>query len=377
MKFIKNISLSFLLLLIFWLTQNQLYAGGYVISPGDKLFLFVLGYEGYNQTLDVRSDGKISFFYGEVQAAGLTTEELADELKSRLARRIKEPVVIVSPIPKDKEIFVYGQVKLPSRYPFTIQQKLSLLQVLAMAGGTLEESADLKNVMVIRNDGALESYNLENLTKIQAKEPVYLYSGDAVYVPELARIEVAGNVQTPGKFWVKDEIRVDHALAKVGGPLQDEANLSNLIIYRASGEKIQVSVTDEFWQADDKNYILYSGDILYVPNAYKTEMINVLGYVHSPGSYKIRKPVTPLEALALAGGARVEVANLKEVSVRKADGNVQLVDLTSYYRDRQSAPDIKLAPGDTIEVSKRFQINWNIVLTTVSLTSIILNIIVR
>ena len=377
MKVIQKISLGFLLLLLFWQAQNQLYAEGYIISTGDRLFLLVLGYEGYNQTLYVRPDGKISYFDGEIQAAGRTIEELAKELESRLAKFIQNPVVIISPIPRDKEIFVYGQVKLPSRYPFTIQQKLSLLQALAMAGGTLEESADLRKIMVIRNDGNLETYNLE---EIREKELVDLYSGDTVYVPELAKIEVAGNVQNPGKFWVKDKVRVDHALVKVGGPLQNEADLSNLIIYRANGEKIQISATDEFWKADDnmENYVLHAGDILYVPNAYKTEMINVLGYVHNPGTYKIRRPVTPLEALALAGGARMEAADLKKVKVRKIDGSVQLVDITLYYEEVQSLPDIKLYPGDTIEIPKRFQINWSsLVLTLLSIASITISLVSR
>ncbi|MFQ6040249.1 MAG: polysaccharide biosynthesis/export family protein [Candidatus Poribacteria bacterium] len=146
---VSKIILWFLLLLLFWQIQNQLHAEEYVISPGDRLFLIVLGYEGYNQTLYVKPDGKISYFYGEIQAAGRTTEELAEELKSRLRTFIKDPVVVVSPMPKGKEIFIYGQVKSPSRYPFTMKQKLSLLQALAMAGVTLEESADLRNVMVI------------------------------------------------------------------------------------------------------------------------------------------------------------------------------------------------------------------------------------
>ena len=388
MKVIQKITLVFLFLLLFGQMQSQLHAEGYIISTGDRLFLLVLGYEGYNQTLYVRPDGKISYFDGEIQAAGRTIEELAKELESRLAKFIQNPVVIISPIPREKEIFIYGQVKLPSRYPFTIQQKLSLLQALAMAGGTLEESADLRNVMVIRNDGNLEKYNLE---EIREKEPVDLYSGDTVYVPELAQIEVAGNVQKPGKFWVKDKVSVDHALAKSGGPLQDEADLSNLIIYRANGEKIRISVTDEFWRADDnhktkslvnevnmENYVLHAGDILYVPNAYKTEMINVLGYVHNPGSYKIRRPVTPLEALALAGGVRMEAADLEKVKIRKTDGSVQLVDITLYYEDMQSSPDIELYPGDIIEVPKRFQINWSsLVLTLLSIASITISLVSR
>jgi protein involved in polysaccharide export with SLBB domain len=106
-------------------------------------------------------------------------------------------------------------------------------------------------------------------------------------------------------------------------------------------------------------------------------MINVLGYVHNPGAYKIRRPVTPLEALALAGGAIMEAANLEKVKVRKTDGSIQLVDITSYYKEMQSPLDVKLYPGDTIEISKRFQLNWSQILTLLSVVSITVSIVRR
>ena len=372
MKHTFRINLSLLLLLLLLLIQTRVSAEGYVIAPGDSLRLLVLEYPEYNQTLYVEENGKIPYFYGKIQAAGKTTDEVIEELRTRLSNIISNPVILVSPIPKGTEIFVSGQVKVPNRYPFAIHRQPNLFQALAMAGGAITKSADLSNVQVIRSDGKLEMYNIEDeLENMRVHAKIRLYSGDMVYVPPLAQIEVAGNVQRPGNIWIKEQVSIDHALAMAGGPVQRIADLANLIIYRANGDKRKISVTDEFWagETNTAEYTLYDGDILYVPNAYKTERVNVLGYVQSPGKYQVRGPITPLEALALAGGARVEVADITKVKIRKIDGSIQFVDITKYYTEIQAPPDIKLYPGDTLEVGKRFQLNWSLLLTLLSLTA--------
>lgn len=373
MKHVFRISLSLLLLPLSLLIQTQVSAEGYVIAPGDSLRLLLLEYPEYNQMLYVEEDGKIPYFYGDIHAAGKTTDEVIEELRARLSNVIPNPVIVVSPIPKGTEIFVSGQVKVPNRYPFAIHRQPNLSQALAMAGGVIKKSADLSNVQVIRSDGKLEVYDLEDeLENMRVHAKIYLYSGDMVYIPPLSLIEVKGNVQQPGSFWIKEEVSVDHALAMAGGPLQRIADLANLIIYRANGDKVKISVTDEFWggETNTAEYTLSDGDILYVPNAYKTERVNVLGYVQKPGGYQVRGPITPLEALALAGGARVEVADITKVKIRKIDGSVQFVDITKYYTEIQAPPDIKLYPGDTLEVGKRFQLNWSLLLSLLSLASV-------
>jgi len=313
----------------------------------------VLENSDYNQTLEVNAEGKVPYFYEDIQAEGLTTEQLAKEIKTRLRNRIKNPVVVVYQIPKANEIFILGEVNMPGRYTFTMQDKLDLLKALSLTGGVLR-TANLQNVKVIGSDGSVETCNLE---AIPMDKPVYLLSGDMVYVPKLTTIEVRGNVQNPGNFMSREnKVGIDQALIMAGGPVQDIADLSSLIIYRANGERLKVTITEDFWNIDTNlpEHTLYNEDILYVPNAYKTENIYILGYVRNPGAYQIKKPVTPLEAIALAGGAMMEVANLEKVKIRKADGKILPIDITK----NQSSPEVKLYPGDTLEIPKRFKIGW-------------------
>jgi len=65
-----------------------LFAAEYVIGAGDILFISVLAEKELDTVATVTPGGKISFpLVGDVQAAGLTAEELADQLKCREARR--------------------------------------------------------------------------------------------------------------------------------------------------------------------------------------------------------------------------------------------------------------------------------------------------
>ena len=339
-------------------------ADEYRVAPGDSLSIYVLGNVGYNQGVIVRSDGKISYIGGDLEVQGCTPEEIADKIEERLKKYINDPVVFISPHAKANEVFVMGAVTSPNLYRFGATDKLELRQALAMAGGMPESGADLTKVAVIRSNGQVNRYDITQLDNFQ---PVYVYPGETVIVPTLKYIEIKGNVQEPKKYRIKgNRIRIDHALAMAGGPLYD-ANLPNLVIYRTNGERIHVELNDEFWKAelDEDKYFLYPNDVLFVPNAFKTDRIKVLGYVRNPGAYRISHPVDLIDAMALAGGAIRDSADLKDTRIIRTDKSVEQIDL-SEYPQRQK---VLLYPGDTLEIPKRFKINWSMILSILSLIS--------
>ena len=130
----------------------------YVINPGDTISILVWGHEGYTQTIPVRPDGKISYpFLGEIKVDGLTTTELSEKIREELLKHLINPqVTVIIAQPKKNEIFVLGQVRLPNQFRFD-QDKLSLLKALSMAGGILDDTADLHNVKIIRDNGTSET----------------------------------------------------------------------------------------------------------------------------------------------------------------------------------------------------------------------------
>lgn len=356
--------------IIFSVVISCAIADEYRASPGDRLSIYVVGYAGYNQQVIVRSDGKISYVGGDLDVQGCTPEEIANKIEDRLGRYINNPGVFVSPLPKKNAIYVMGAVTSPNVYKFGATDKLELRQAIAMAGGMPESGADLTKVAVVKNDGQVDRYDITQLDNFQ---PVYVYPGETVIVPELKYIEVKGNVQEPGKYRIRGEkIRIDHALAMAGGPLYD-ADLPDLVIYRVNGKRIHVELEEEFWKdtaATDKavrspkdgaggedRYFLYPDDVLFVPNAFKTERVKVLGAVRNAGSYRIRHPIDAIEALSLSGGVVRSSANLEDARIIRSDKSIEIIDLSKYPQEKE----ILLYPGDTLEIPEK-KINWYLVL---------------
>ena len=91
----------------------------YVIGPGDKLGVFVYDNPALSVTdIPVRPDGRISTpLVADVEAAGKTPAQLADDLDERLKKYVKEPNVTVMVHdfvgPFDRQIRVIGEAADP------------------------------------------------------------------------------------------------------------------------------------------------------------------------------------------------------------------------------------------------------------------------
>lgn len=357
-----------------------------VINPGDTISILVWGHDDYTQTIAVRPDGKISYpFLGEVKIDGLTTTELSQKIREELLKHLINPQVTVAITqPKKNEVFVLGQVEFPNQLRFD-QNRLSLLKVLSMAGGILDDTADLHNVKIIRDDGISEIVNLEDLLTSEPQQSIFLYPGDLVYVPKQERVTITGYVLNPGEYRTRNSLGVTQALALAGGPLQDTADLSKVLLIRSSGEVVSVELNSNFWADDNQNeiYKLDPGDTLYVPNAYEVEEVNILGYVRNPGRFKIKRPITLFETLALAGGIiDMSEADLRRARVIREKGKVEQVDLSTLKeatpKDFSNIRSFVLYPGDTFEVPKKRKLikwSWSLALTAVSAISIMYSLV--
>lgn len=430
----------------------------YRIEPGDDLLIVVVDQLDFTQTVKVRKDGKISYFGGDLSVVGKTPEEVNQQVQEHLReqKQLMNPLIMVSPLPKENEIFVGGAVNLPNRYPLRMEDEIGVDHALAMAGG-IDSKADITRVKIYRKDGSVEVHNrltsgnshlvlvregdlvhvtLLGTVQVQGQvkkageiliqdeigigdalaraggpddkadlskvvvakrggEPIevnlsklfwrgtaggnqayLLQDGATLYVPSLGIVEVQGQINNPGKFDISDRIRIGDAIARAGGA-DDRADLSELVITRADGERVELSVPDRFWEepADgESEYYLYDGDLLYIPNAYEVETIYVLGYVRNPGAYKIRDPITPAQAIAHAGGEEAE-ANLGDIEIIRKDGSVEKINLKEHKEQMQESK-VLLHPGDSMRVNKGFQINWGLVLNFLSVTTVTIGLIV-
>jgi polysaccharide export outer membrane protein len=142
----------------------------------------------------VRPDGKISLdVTGEIDAEGMTPLELAEVIKQRSSRFLKNPevVVIVTGI-GDRRVYVGGEVNRPGFV--TVQEGMTPLQAIMSVGG-FKDSAQKSDVLYIargsNGEYAASRVDLQDVVKHGTPEVVRLTGNDIVYVPA-TRVANAG-----------------------------------------------------------------------------------------------------------------------------------------------------------------------------------------
>lgn len=124
---------------------------GYVIGVDDRLGIDFWRDKDLSADVIVRPDGRISLpLLNDVQAAGLTPEELRGRLRQLASTLIEDPTptVVVKEI-RSRQAFITGNVQKPGAYP--LNTPMTVLQLIATAGG-LREFVAGKNIVILRRD---------------------------------------------------------------------------------------------------------------------------------------------------------------------------------------------------------------------------------
>ena len=166
--------------------QTAAVPADYVIGPEDVLSIVFWRDKDMSADVVVRPDGKVSLpLINEIQAAGLTPEQLRGQLEKAAAKYVSEPnvTVVVKEI-HSRNVFITGQVTKPGTYPLTAG--MTVMQLIAIASGLLEY-ADAKNVVVMRTEqGASRYYKFNYKDVVRQKnveQNIALRPGDTVVVP--------------------------------------------------------------------------------------------------------------------------------------------------------------------------------------------------
>lgn len=158
---------------------------GYVIGPEDVLHVAVWREADLTATLPVRPDGKISLpLLNDVQASGLTPQQLAASVTEKLKKYIADPrvTVVVTQI-NSKRVYMVGEVLHPG--PMSMIANMTVLQALSSAG--LNQFANTKRIYVLRTENGKQQklpVNYRKLVKGEQIEQNYLLQpGDEIVVP--------------------------------------------------------------------------------------------------------------------------------------------------------------------------------------------------
>jgi polysaccharide export outer membrane protein len=171
--------------------QTAALASNYVIRQGDQIQISVWGYPEFTTQGFVKETGAFTVpLIGEIVAAGLTKEQLSEQLKQKLAVYIHGEMqlniaVISILLPK---VAVLGAVLRQDNY--TITNDVTMVEILSTAGGPTVES-DLRHIKILRsgkNDKPIEVdlftyFENGNMEAIPMVRP-----GDTIFVPKKSNV---------------------------------------------------------------------------------------------------------------------------------------------------------------------------------------------
>ena len=117
---------------------------------------------------------------GKIHVAGMTTDELAQKLTTRIAQDIDDPTVTVALV--NFKINVAGEVTLPGQYNVDAK-RISILDALSKAGD-LTPYGDRSRVMLVREENGKRVAHILDLTSSETLSSPYFFlkQNDYIYV---------------------------------------------------------------------------------------------------------------------------------------------------------------------------------------------------
>lgn len=291
----------------------------YILGSGDQLDITVFDYTEFTGAKVVLPDGTITMpIIGTVVAAGKTTEQLAQELTTRLEALLVDPVVTVNlTVLRPVLVNVAGEVQRPGPIQLrsltttnltiggnTIEGTPTVSAALIEAGG-ITQNADIRRVILKRyspdGNAAPITINLwDAISSENASPDLVLQDGDTIYVsrltgnetldrrliarsslsPETVRVRVVGEVKTPGEIQVPPDSSLSSAVAIAGGPTED-AKLSQVAFIRLNeAGNVERQIVDLRNLTD--NYQVQQGDVIIMPKRTDSSFLDRLDQYLGP-----------------------------------------------------------------------------------------------
>jgi len=172
--------------------QNSVSVEEYKIGAGDQLSINVWRNEDLSLPAVVRPDGKISLpLIGDVQASGVTAQQLSENLRDELVNFIRNPQVTVIVASADstdyqQRVRITGAVNSPLSLPY--RDGMTVLDLILEAQGLNDFAIANRSKLYRKNqDGVIDAYSI-NLADILFKGKLAtnyeVPPGDIVTVPE-------------------------------------------------------------------------------------------------------------------------------------------------------------------------------------------------
>lgn len=110
-------------------------------------------------------------------------------------------------------------------------------------------------------------------------------------------VSILGSVFKPGRYSLDRSMNLTEVLALAGGALPDGSDLISVI---GKSGKVEYDLRNIVKKGDSsQNINIVGGEIIFVPRA---PIFYIYGEAQRPGSYRIERDMTVMQALAMGGG---------------------------------------------------------------------------
>jgi polysaccharide export outer membrane protein len=245
----------------------------YILGPEDQITVHVFAAEDIpDRPAQIANDGSVNLpMVGQVQAAGLTIEQLQASLVTAYKKYFKDPQVTVQVIDfRSQPVSVAGNVNTPG--VVQLRGNRNLMEVIGMAGGLKADAGDSALITRFLSEGPIPvagafadptgKYSVAHIdirAVMSGKDPqgnILIKPHDVITIPRARMIYVLGNVTKPGGYVLTDNetmsITQDARVLRADGGAEREQIPANV-------KKIMEN------KAPDLQ--LRADDILYIPNS--------------------------------------------------------------------------------------------------------------
>ncbi|MHC5036858.1 MAG: SLBB domain-containing protein [Planctomycetota bacterium] len=346
------------------LLQAPASPGPYCLRTDDQIHVTVYDHPDLEGRIRVPARGTVKFpLIGELEVRGRSLTQLEEEIR----RRLEKEYVTLAPVSvrleksRQNTAYIGGRVARPGAYTFPPNQPMSLLQIVAKAGGFLED-ADTERLRLIRGPAGARRFwdlavqEIEGAGRIELDVP--LADEDTIWIPARPKIHVLGCVQKPGALVVPAGTRVTLAriLAQAGG-FGPGADREQVLILRRTPKGATETIPVRFHPEEGKgipgDVPLQAGDTVLVREAAR---VYVLGAVNRPGGFLLSEEIlTATKAISLAGGFTRRADSNGTVVIRATASGQEVIRVrVRSIVSREDEKQVKLQPGDIVYVSERF-----------------------
>ncbi|HEX8384165.1 MAG TPA: SLBB domain-containing protein [Sphingomonas sp.] len=300
---------------------------GYILNPGDQVFIGLTGSIEGSVTRQIDANGRIFLpRVGTINLAGVSFGDLKTVVERAVGVRFRGfNVTVAVPRLRGIRVYVTGFANNPGAYSVN---SLSTLVNAVLAAGGPSAGGSFRSVQLIRNGELVSDFDLYDFVRNGDKsKDVLLQNQDVLFVAPLgAQVALTGSVNGEAIYEAKPGESLQDLIRYAGG-VNALADPSRVVLYRLANANtvgaVQVAreaLASAPVSAGDIIQVLSEGSLAR-PLERQTVLVRIDGEVSKPGNYVVAPGTSLAQAIQLAGGltsrAFVFGSNFQRVSVRR------------------------------------------------------------